>query len=142
VADADPHPGRAARQFRYAGETLLAAPYQVARDRRAGTTLRDPGLAKWLVCNQDECIPGSATLTLSLPSAGARTVDRHVASSSDDARRCRSRRHPRGGSRREPNGDGVALVVQGAGATAERSQRSPFFFAADREALEPSAPQP
>src|SRR6185503_2738803 len=52
--------------FGYEGETLLAAPITVAPDV-AAAPLALRALAKWLVCNQDECIPGSATLALTLP---------------------------------------------------------------------------
>src|SRR5262249_7663897 len=53
--------------FGYVGEMLLAAPLAAAPDLPSGTPLDLRAQAKWLVCNQDECIPGGATLSLLLP---------------------------------------------------------------------------
>jgi thiol:disulfide interchange protein DsbD len=128
--------------FGYEGETLLAAPAAVASDVRSGTTLPVRALAKWLVCNQDECIPGSATLTLSLPVGGDAAVDPDVAELFRTTRaRLPLAPPPAWRVAAEPDGDRVALVVQGAGAVARGPNGTPFFFAADREALEPSAEQ-
>jgi thiol:disulfide interchange protein DsbD len=126
--------------FGYPGEVLLAAPVAVAPDLAPGSALDLRAQAKWLVCNQDECLPGSATLTLRLPVGSAGTVAPTVARLFDAASRQLPVAPPT--SWRMAAGhdaDRVTLSVRGADWA---DGPPPFFFAADREALEPAAPQP
>jgi thiol:disulfide interchange protein/DsbC/DsbD-like thiol-disulfide interchange protein len=53
--------------FGYAGATLLPARLRVPRDVAGAATIELRARAKWLVCNPEECIPGSAPLSLTLP---------------------------------------------------------------------------
>jgi thiol:disulfide interchange protein DsbD len=135
--------------FAYPGEVLLAAPVTIARDVARDVAIDAPlalrAAAKWLVCNEDECIPGGATVALTLPVGGGGTVSPAV------ARLFEARRLPtappaawRIEATRDATPDAtgqadhVTLAVRGA----SFEGAAPFFFAADREALEPSAPQP
>ena len=43
-----------------------AGDHQYSRKPESGSAVRDPGEAEWLVC-EEICIPGDATLELSLP---------------------------------------------------------------------------
>ncbi len=61
--------------FGYAGQVLLPVPVEVAADAKPGSMARLIVEAKWLVC-REECIPGKATLKLSLPVASAASPDR------------------------------------------------------------------
>ncbi len=122
--------------FAYAGEMLLAAPVTVARDVATDAPLSLRAQAKWLVCDEDECIPGGATLTHTLPVGGGGAVAPAVAKLFDERRLPVA--PPAGWQvRAETDADRVTLAVRGAtfeGAT-------PFFFAAERDALDPSAEQ-
>jgi len=130
--------------FGYEGEMLLAAPVTVAHDVARGERLPIRAQAKWLVCNQDECIPGSATLTLSLPvgDSGGTTVVPHVTELFASTR-ARVPGAPPATWRvsASPDGDTVTLVVRGGGIVATDGANAPFFFASERAALEPSADQ-
>ncbi len=127
--------------FGFEGETLLAAPVAVAHDVAAHAALDLRAQAKWLVCNQDECIPGGATLALSLP------VGTVAAPAAPAIAELFSATHKRLPVASPPTvrvdataeGDHVQLAVRGVALT---GGAPPFFFAADREALDPSAEQP
>ena len=54
--------------FGYAGQVLLPVPIEIPADAKPGTKARLAVEAKWLVC-REECIPGKATLKMSLPIA-------------------------------------------------------------------------
>ena len=53
--------------FGYDGSVLLPATILVPRELRAETPVELRALVKWLVCDAEECIPGSATLGVTLP---------------------------------------------------------------------------
>lgn len=120
--------------FGYPGEVLLAAPVAVARDVVADAPLPLRAHAKWLVCNEDECVPGGATLTLTLPTAvapeTARLFDARALPEAPPAGWRVAARVERGHVALEIDGAPLALGA------------IPFFFAADRGALEAAAPQP
>ncbi len=123
--------------FGYEGELLLAAPVTVARDVPHDAPLPLRAQAKWLVCDRDECIPGGATLSLTLPVGGGAAV------APSAARRFDARRLPAAPPSSwhvdaTPDHDRVVLAVHGAPFP---HGTAPFFFAADREALEASAAQ-
>ncbi|MCC6764597.1 MAG: thioredoxin family protein [Deltaproteobacteria bacterium] len=124
--------------FGYPGEVLLAAPVAVARDVAAGAPLPLRAQAKWLVCNDDECIPGGATLALTLP------VGEGAAVAPEMARLFAARALPE----KPPASWRVAARIDREHVTLEVDGASvalgttPFFFAAERGALDASAPQP
>ena len=125
--------------FGYAGEMLLAAPVTVAPDVAAGAPLDLKAQAKWLVCNEDECIPGGATLTLKMPVGTGETVAPAVARLFAATRERLPVALPAGWRvAAHPDGERVALVVDG---TPPPADGAAFFFAHDREALDPSATQ-
>jgi len=139
--------------FGYAGEMLLAAPVSVARDVDTAAPLALRAQVKWLVCDRDECIPGGATLALTLPFGGAGTIAPATARLFETARRrVPSAPPPTWRVSATRDGDRVTLAVAGAplagagaslagAGTPNAADTTPFFFAADREALEPSAAQ-
>lgn len=57
--------------FGYADETMLMVPVRASRDLRPGSTLTLSARVEWLECKH-VCIPGSGTVTLSLPVTAAR----------------------------------------------------------------------
>jgi DsbC/DsbD-like thiol-disulfide interchange protein len=61
--------------FGYAGQVLLPVPVEIPADAKPGTQARLAVEAKWLVC-REECIPGKATLKMSLPVAAQASTDR------------------------------------------------------------------
>jgi thiol:disulfide interchange protein DsbD len=131
--------------FGYPGEMLLAAPITVLPDLTAGAPLDLRADAKWLVCNQDECIPGSAALSLSLPVGDGRAIGNSGAVApavtalfATTAARLPTQPPPTWRVTAERDDDRLTLAVRGATLAAEPA---PFFFAADRETLEPSATQ-
>lgn len=124
--------------FGYPGEMLLAAPVTVATTVAADARLPLRAQAKWLVCDEEECIPGGATLSLTVP-VGAST-----AAPDDVTRLFTARALPAAlpaDWRIAATHDGDKLKVTFHGAPFPHGG-DPYFFAADREALEPSAPQP
>ena len=63
--------------FGYSGDIVLPVPLQVAADAKIGTRVDLSVEAKWLVC-REECMPGKATLKLSLPVATDAATDSRV----------------------------------------------------------------
>jgi thiol:disulfide interchange protein DsbD len=61
--------------FGYADRVLLPVPIEVPLTAKPGTNARLAVEAKWLVC-REECVPGKATLKLSLPIAAQAIADR------------------------------------------------------------------
>jgi len=55
--------------FGYGGDVLLPARVRVPADLAGARTVHISARASWLVCDADECIPGSAPLALELPTA-------------------------------------------------------------------------
>src|SRR6185503_19125861 len=55
--------------YGYDGEVLLATTLAVPKEL-ATPSVELRAEARWLVCNEDECIPGSAPLSLALPVDG------------------------------------------------------------------------
>ena len=126
--------------FGYPGELLLAAPIAVARDLTTGAPAEVRAQAKWLVCNQDECIPGSAALSLILPVGKAGEVAPPVADLFAATRAQLPVAPPATWRVAASNGaDRLTLDVRGATLADDVPA---FFFASDRAALEPSAAQP
>jgi len=125
--------------FGYAGEMLLAAPVTVAADVATGAPLDLKAQAKWLVCNEDECIPGGATLALKLPIGTGDPAAPATARLFGATRERLPIALPAGWRvTARPDGGRVALVVDG---TPPPADGAAFFFAHDREALDPSAAQ-
>lgn len=125
--------------FGYAGEMLLAAPVTVPANVATETPLDLKARAKWLVCNEDECIPGGATLSLKLPVGSGGTVPPATARLFATTRERLPVSLP-GGWRvaAHPDGERVTLAVDGVPLSADAPA---FFFANDRDALDPSAAQ-
>jgi thiol:disulfide interchange protein DsbD len=125
--------------FGYAGEMLLAAPVTVAAEVATGMPLDLKAQAKWLVCNEDECIPGGATLALRLPVGTGGTLAPATSRLFETTRERLPEPLPAGWRiTAQPDGERVALVVDG---TPPPADGTAFFFAHDREALDPSAAQ-
>jgi DsbC/DsbD-like thiol-disulfide interchange protein len=61
--------------FGYAGQVLLPVPIEVPADARPGSVAHLAVEVKWLVC-REECIPGKATLNMSLAVAAQAAPDR------------------------------------------------------------------
>jgi thiol:disulfide interchange protein DsbD len=61
--------------FGYAEQVLLPVPVEIPVDAKPGTPARLAVEAKWLVC-REECIPGKATLKMSVPVAASASADR------------------------------------------------------------------
>jgi DsbC/DsbD-like thiol-disulfide interchange protein len=124
--------------FGYDGATLLPVTLGVPKDVAASEVdLRAD--ATWLVCNQDECIPGAALLSLTLP------VDSKEPGPSRDAPLFEkaSQRLPiaaptswRFSVRAET--DALTLTVRGVAGSLDPQ---PLFFPFDREVIEHAAPQ-
>ncbi len=125
--------------FGYPGTVLLAAPVTVASDVGAGPL--DVGArAKWLVCNREECIPGSATLALSLPVGVASGDPPAAARWFEEARRHLPLPVPEAWRVSATRGDEhVTLSVHGLLLPATAP---PVFYPDDRDALEAAPSQP
>ena len=63
--------------YGYKRELLLAAPIEVPRDARVGSTVRIAGRITWVVCNV-ECIADDVDLSVALPVAANAPVDSNV----------------------------------------------------------------
>jgi DsbC/DsbD-like thiol-disulfide interchange protein len=61
--------------FGYAGQVLLPVPIEVPADAKPGSNAHLAVEVKWLVC-REECIPGKATLKMTLPVAAQAVPDR------------------------------------------------------------------
>lgn len=70
--------------FGYENAVLFPIPLQVAGSVATGTPAKLVGDVRWLVC-REVCIPGKATLTLSLPLAGAAAPNPAIAAAFQNA---------------------------------------------------------
>lgn len=71
--------------FGYADQVLLPVPIEVPASAKPGAKARLAVEIKWLVCHE-ECVPGKATLSLSLPIAAQAAPDRRWSKPFADAR--------------------------------------------------------
>jgi thiol:disulfide interchange protein len=124
--------------YGYEGSVLLAARLDVPDDV-AAPRVDVQARARWLVCDEEECIPGSGTLSLALP-LGAGTPAPSAAAALFEAARARLPVAPPPAWRLGASvaGDALALEVRGMGAGLDRP---PLFFPFGREVLEHAAPQ-
>jgi thiol:disulfide interchange protein DsbD len=124
--------------FGYEGSTLLASELHVPPVLAAPSV--DVGAeVKWLVCSRDECIPGEAPLSLTLPVAPALPAPSPAKRLFDEARARLPVPVPdawRLAATATP--DSVTLQVQGADGPLTRH---PLFFPFARDAIEHAAPQ-
>jgi thiol:disulfide interchange protein DsbD len=124
--------------YGYDGQVLLATTLDVTEEV-ATSTVALRAEAKWLVCNEDECIPGSAPLSLTLP------VERTTPRPSEDAplfAQARARLPlPRPESwRMSASADAETLTLAVSG-VADPVDSPPLFFPFDRQVIEHAAPQ-
>jgi thiol:disulfide interchange protein DsbD len=124
--------------FGYEGTVVLPATLHVPRDL-AARTVELQADAHWLVCNEDECIPGRAPLSLSLPVEP--TPRRSADAPLFESARARLPIAPPRDWQLSTTADGgkLALVVRGYTGALDPA---PAFFPFGREAIEHAAPQP
>jgi thiol:disulfide interchange protein DsbD len=122
--------------FGYDGITVLPATVSVPSDATSTVELRAD--ARWLVCNEDECIPGSAPLALILPveptsrpSPEAPLIER--------ARERLPQPAPEG-SQFSVSRDAGTLTFVASGISVPLDQQT-LFFPFSREVIEHAAPQ-
>jgi thiol:disulfide interchange protein DsbD len=124
--------------FGYEGATLLPATLRVPADAAVGSTVELRADAKWLVCNEDECIPGSAPLSLAM------AVDAAVPRPSTeaalfDAVRARVPATVPDGWRVRATSDADRWILEVEGPTGAGD--GAFFFPFERDVIEHAAPQ-
>ena len=125
--------------FGYEGTTLLPATLRVPAGLTVPSTVELRADATWLVCNEDECIPGSAPLSLVLPVE--RTAPRPSAEAPlFDAARARVPALAPDGWRFRATSDADRWTLEVDGATGALD-RPPFFFPFERDVIEHAAPQ-
>jgi len=125
--------------FGYQGTTVLPATLRVPQDVVVPSTIELHADAKWLVCNEDECIPGSAPLSLALP------VESAAPRASADAPLFEAARNKLpvplpDGWQVAATSDAKAWTLRVSG-PAGALEPAPFFFPFDREVIEHAAPQ-
>ncbi len=123
--------------FGYAGDVLLAAPIR-GKATASGDALDLKALAKWLVCNRDECIPGSAELTLTLPvgAGGAPSP----AAPLFEAMRTRLPAPAPAKWHAEATGEAAHIILDLHGAQIAADVH-PIFFPHERDAFDAAGPQ-
>lgn len=125
--------------FGYEGAVLLPARLHVAAAVATGTTLEVHARATWLVCDADECIPGSAPLSLMLPIDAAPPRAASEQPLFDAARAALPVPLPPAWRLAATAGpDALTLEVRGVDAPLESA---PIFFPFGREVIEHAAPQ-
>jgi thiol:disulfide interchange protein len=124
--------------FGYDGITVLPATVSVPDDLAAPSTVELRADARWLVCNEDQCIPGSAPLSLTLP------VERTPRPSSEAplfrATRERLPQPAPVGWRLSATKDAEILTLVASGITIPLDEQA-LFFPFSREVIEHAAPQ-
>ncbi len=120
--------------FGYVGETMLTAPATVAADLARRDPVTVGAHVRWLVCNREECVPGSAQLGTSIPVDGP--AEPANSALFDVVRRQMPAPAPRTWQwSATAADDAVRLTVTGAPVPAVVH---PFFFSDDRQAFEPA----
>jgi thiol:disulfide interchange protein DsbD len=120
--------------FGYPGETMLIAPATAAADVARRDALTVAAHVRWLVCNRDECIPGTAQLATSVPIGGAPASAN--ATLFDVVRRQMPAAPPATWQLTAAAADDrVRLSLTGTPVAAEAR---PFFFSDDRQSFEPA----
>jgi thiol:disulfide interchange protein/DsbC/DsbD-like thiol-disulfide interchange protein len=128
--------------FGYEHETTLLTRITPPAALQAGVSIPIKANATWLVCER-ECIPGEASLSLSLPvaAAGASTVpDAATAAMFDSARQALPQASP-WSARMEVAADRLTLHVDAKGLNAS-VVRSAFYFPNSETLVRHAAPQP
>jgi thiol:disulfide interchange protein DsbD len=124
--------------YGYEGTALLPATLTVPRDLAVPSTVALHADAHWLVCNEDECIPGAAPLVLDLPAEASPPQPSREAPLFATARARVPVALPEGWrASATADGDTLTLRVRGDAGDAE----SAFFFPFGREMIEHAAPQ-
>ena len=120
--------------FGYVGETMLTAPATAAADLASRDAITVGAHVRWLVCNREECVPGSAQLATSIPVGGPGEPANPALF--DIVRRQMPAAAPRTWRLAATAGDdAVRVTLAGAPVPADAH---PFLFSDDREAFEPS----
>ena len=99
--------------FGYEGTMLLPVPLDVPADAKPGTPVTLSVNARWVVCNEDLCIPGKATLQLKVPVAAAPAANANAALLFANARA----KHPiatKWSGQATVTGDRVRIMLRGA----------------------------
>ncbi len=123
--------------FGYDGAVLLPVTIHVPHELHVGAPVELRAHARWLVCDADECIPGSAMLSTSLPVGAA--APGPSAGLFAEARAHLPTAPPPGWTLSASSGaDTLTLAVHGVAAAAEPEPR---FFPFGREVIEHAAPQ-
>src|SRR5215470_11369602 len=123
--------------FGYKGTPLLPVPLHVPRDLAGVSAVEIQARVKWLVCNPEECIPGTAPLSLTLP------VGDPGPSSATPAFEEAHRRLPVAPPptwRLSASATAETLTLSGPGG-APQLMPGATFFPYRRDVIEPSAPQ-
>jgi len=120
--------------FGYPGEAVLTAPLTVAADAGGAAPLAIGAGVHWLVCDREECVPGSAKLSLALPVAAGGAPSE--AAELIDAARARLPAPAPAGWRLAAAGMDDAVRLQLV-STALGPGVRPFFFSDDRQSFEP-----
>jgi len=123
--------------FGYDGTVLLPTTIRVPRELPGGPPVELRAHAKWLVCNADECIPGSATLATTLPAGPGAPGP---AAALFAATRTRLPTPPPGDWSVSASAlpGAITLAVRGAHVPVDPAPR---FFPFGREVIEHAAPQ-
>lgn len=124
--------------YGYEGTVLLAMPLEVPQELPASPVdLRAD--AKWLVCNDDGCIPGSAPLSLTLPVESTSPRPSADAKLFEETRaRLPLAKPERWHVSATTEAGTLTLAVSG---SADPIEPPPLFFPFSREAIEAAAPQ-
>jgi DsbC/DsbD-like thiol-disulfide interchange protein/cytochrome c biogenesis protein CcdA len=125
--------------YGYEGETVLPARLDVPADLAGTTGVDVTARVQWLVCNEEECIPGTGTLGLTLP-VDAGEPKASAAAPLFEAARARQPTPPPSGWTIGATADEatLSLVVRGIEAPLERPA---LFFPFGREVVEHAAEQ-
>ncbi len=125
--------------FGYEGVALLPVTLRVPADLPNVATVDVHAKATWLVCNRDECIPGSAPLSLRLPVGGAAPGPTDATPLFEATRARLPTAVPSGWQlSADASPEAITLVARGvAGGLDPR----PLFFPFAREAIEHAEPQ-
>ena len=123
--------------YGYDGPALLPVTITVPGNLPAASPVQLHADAHWLVCNEDECIPGSAPLNLELPVTPNDPPLSAEAPLFDAARKRMPQRLPSGQTiTATHDADFWTLEAHGVPPNAK-----PFFFPFDKELIEHAAPQ-
>ncbi len=125
--------------FGYDGATLLPVRLRVPSDLAGAASVDVGARARWLVCDEDECVPGKASLSLTLPVDGAAAQPTRAAPLFEQARAALPIAMPATWRlAAKATATGVALEARDVGTPGDPA---PFFFPFEREVIEHAAPQ-